>query len=92
MMLPSCPPRDSRVRLSGMNHDLNKAALESYRIKLATFKPDTKNSVESKFGLLEKHLLKRKLGSEALDINRSWNAEWRVPLQFGEEHDEKDGK
>ena len=72
--------------------DLNKAASEAYRFKLATFKPDTKNSVESKFSLLEKHLFKRKFGSEALDINRSWNAEWRVPLQFGEEHDEKDGR
>ena len=72
--------------------DLNKAALEAYCIKLAKFKPDTKNSIETKFGLLEKHLFGRKLGSQALDINRSWNAEWRVLLQFGEEHDEKDGK
>ena len=45
--------------------DLNKAVLEAYHIKLATFKPDTKNSGESKFGLLEKHLFRRKLGSEA---------------------------
>ena len=72
--------------------DLNKAALEAYRIKLATFKSDTKKPIESKFGLLERHLFRRKFGSEALDINRSWNAEWRVPLQFGEEHDKKDGK
>ena len=68
--------------------DLNQAALEAYRIKLATFKPDSTNSVETKFGLLEKHLFRRKFGSEALDINRSWNAEWRVPLQF----EEKEGK
>ena len=51
--------------------DLNQAALEAYRIKLATFKPDSTNSVETKFGLLEKRLFRRKLGSEALDINRS---------------------
>ena len=62
--------------------DLNQAALEAYRIKLANFKPDASNSVETKFGLLEKHLFRRKFGSEALDINRSWNAEWRVPLQL----------
>ena len=72
--------------------DLNQAALEAYRNKLATFKPDSTNSVETKFGLLEKHLFRRKFGSEALDINRSWNAEWRVPLQFEEEHEEKEGK
>ena len=34
--------------------DLNQAALEAYRIKLANFKPDASNSVETKFGLLEK--------------------------------------
>ena len=72
--------------------DLNQAALEAYRIKLATVKPDSTNSVETKFGLLEKHLFRRKFGSEALDINRSWNAEWRVPLQFEEEHEKKEGK
>ena len=72
--------------------DKNKAALEAYRIKLAAFKPDAKNSIEKKFGLLEKHPFRKKFGSEALDINRSWNAERRVPLQFKEEHEEKEGK
>ena len=72
--------------------DLNKAALEAYRIQLATFKPDPKNSIESKFGLLEKHLIRRKFWSKTLEMNWSWNAEWRVPLQFGEEHDERDVK
>ena len=72
--------------------DLNQAALEAYRIKLANFKPDASNSVETKFGLLEKHLFRRKFGSEALDINRSWNAEWRIPLHLEEVHEEKDGK
>ena len=78
--------------LNPKNHDildLNKAALEAYRMKLATFKPDAKNSIESNFGILEKHLFRRKFGSEALDVNRSWNAEWRVPLHFDEEYEEK---
>ena len=72
--------------------DLNQAALEVYRIKLAKFKPNASNSVETKFGLLEKHLFRTKFGSEALDINRSWNDEWWLPLQLEEEHEEKDGK
>ena len=33
--------------------DLNKAALEAYRIKLATFKTDVNKPVETKLGLLE---------------------------------------
>ena len=72
--------------------DLNRAALEAYRIKLANFRPGASNSVETKFGLLEKHLFRRKFGSEALNINRSWNAEWRVPLNFEEENEEREGK
>ena len=88
------PIKQSVKLISSQNDilDLYKAALGANRIKLATFEPDTKNSIETKFGLLEKHLFRRKFGSEALDINRSWNAEWRVPLQFGEEHHKKDGK
>ena len=72
--------------------NLNRAALEAYRIKLANFRPGASNSVETKFDLLEKHLFRRKFGSEALNINRSWNAEWRVPLNFEEEHEEREGK
>ena len=72
--------------------DLNRAALEAYRVKLANFRPGASNSVETKFGLLEKHLFRRKFGSEALNINQSWNAEWRVPLNFEEEHEESEGK
>ena len=41
--------------------------------------------MESKFGLLEKHLFRRKFGSEALDITKTWNAAWRVPLSFDDE-------
>ena len=90
----SDPIKQSEKPISYYNDllDLNQAALEAYRTKLVTFKPDSTNSVKTKFGLLEKHLLRRKFGSEALEINRSWNAEWRVPLQFEEEHEEKEGK
>ena len=65
--------------------DLNKAALEAYRVKLATFKTDVNKPVESKLGLLEKHLFRRKFGSEALNITKTWNAAWRVPLSFNKE-------
>ena len=54
--------------------DLNKAALEAYRVKLATFKADANKPVETKLGLLEKHLFRRKFGSEAMDITKTWNA------------------
>ena len=36
--------------------DLNKAALEARRLKLAMFKTDTSKPTESKLGLLERHL------------------------------------
>ena len=62
--------------------DLKKAALEAYRTKLATFKTDVNKPVETKLGLLEKHLFRRKFGIEALDITKTWNAAWRVPLNF----------
>ena len=88
------PIKHSVKSISYQNNllDLKQAALEAYRIKLANFKPGASNSVETKFGLLEKHLFRRKFGSEALDITRSWNAEWRIPLQLEEEHKERDGK
>ena len=62
--------------------DLNMAALEAYRIKLANFRSDVNKPEERKLGLLEKQLFRRKFGSEALDISKSWNASWRVPLNF----------
>ena len=65
--------------------DLNKVALEAYRVKLATFKSDFNKPVETKLGLLEKHLFRRKFGSEALDITKTWNAAWRAPLYFDED-------
>ena len=62
--------------------DLSMAALEAYRIKLANFRSDVNKPEKSKLGFLEKHLFRRKYGSEALDISKSWNASWRVPLNF----------
>ena len=64
--------------------DLNKAALEACRVRLATLKPDVSRPTETKFGLLEKHLFRRKFGSEGLDISKTWNAEWQVPLYVEE--------
>ena len=60
--------------------DLNKAALEAYRVRLTTLKPDVNRPIETKLGLLEKHLFRRKFGSEALGISKRWNAEWKLPL------------
>ena len=62
--------------------DLNKAALEAYRLTLAKFRTDVNKPEETKLGLLEKHFFRRKLGIEALDISKTWNASWRVPLNF----------
>ena len=62
--------------------DLIMAALQAYRIKLANFRSDVSKPEESKLGLLEKHLFRRKFGSEALDVSKSWNASWRVQLNF----------
>ena len=76
-------PYKHSVKLVSFNQDfidLNKAALEAYRIKLANFRPDVSKPEVSNLGLLEKHLFRRKFGSEALDIAKSWNASWRVPL------------
>ena len=56
--------------------DLNLAALEAYRTRLATIK--TVNSettpVNKTFDLLERHLFKRRFGATSLDISKSWNA------------------
>ena len=76
-------PYKHSVKLVSSNQDLidlNKAALEAYRIKLANFRVDVSKPEESNLGLLEKHLFRRKFGSEALDIAKSWNASWRVFL------------
>ena len=72
--------------------DLNMAALEAYRIKLANFRTDVNEQEESKLGLLDKHLFRRKFGSEALDISKSWNASWRVPLNVDNDNPKKQEK
>ena len=69
--------------------DLNRAALEAYGIKLANFRSDVNKPEESKLGLLEKHLFRRKFGSEALDVSKSWNASWQVPLNFNNDSPQK---
>ena len=68
------------------------AALKGYRIKLAIFRTDVNKPEESKLGLLEKHLFRRKFGSEVLDISKSWNASWRVPLNFDNDSPKKQEK
>ena len=68
------------------------AALEAYRIKLAKFRTDVNKPEDTKLGLLEKHLFRRKFGSEALDISRSWNASWRVTLNFENDIPDKQEK
>ena len=65
--------------------DLNKAALEAYRVKLANFRTDANKPEETKLGLLEKHFFRRKFGIEALDISKTWNASWRVTPNFEDE-------
>ena len=72
--------------------DLNMAALEAYRLKLANFRSDVNKPEESELELLEKHLFRRKFGSEALDISKSWNASWRVPLNFDNDSPKKQEK
>ena len=62
--------------------DLNKAALEAYRLKLARLKTDTNKLAETKLGILERHLFRKKFGYASLDVTRSWNASWWVPLKF----------
>ena len=69
--------------------ELNKAALEAYRIELANFRTDVNKPVDTKLGLLEKHLFRRKFGSAALNVSRTWNASWRVPLNFDDDIPEK---
>ena len=68
------------------------AALEGYRIKLANCRTDVNKLEESKLGLLEKHLFRRKFGSEVLDTSKSWNASWRVPLNFDNDSPKKQEK
>ena len=56
--------------------DLNLAALEAYRTRLATIKTGNSETtmVNKTFGLLERHSFKRRFGATSLDISESWNA------------------
>ena len=58
-------------------------------MKLAILRTDVNKAVETKLGFLEQHLFRRKFGSEAQDISRTWAALWRVPLNFEENTVEK---
>ena len=85
-------PYKHSVKLVTSEEDLivlKMAAVEAYRIKLANFRSDANKPEESKLGLLEKHLFRRKFGSEALDVSKSWNASWRVPLSFDNDSPKK---
>ena len=56
-------PYKHSVKLVSSNQDLidlNRAALEAYRIKLASFRTDVNKPEETNLSLLEKHLFRRK--------------------------------
>ena len=54
--------------------DLNELALQKYRQKPANLKTDTSQLSETRLGLLERHLFRRKFGYAALDTSRPGNA------------------
>ena len=62
--------------------DLNQIALEAYGQKLAYFKTETVKPMETRLGLLERHLFLRKFGYAALDISSTWDAKWKVQLNL----------
>ena len=56
--------------------ELNLAALEAYRMRLAKLNINNKETTleNNTFDLLERHLFKRKFGATSLDESGSWNA------------------
>ena len=56
--------------------ELNLAALEAYRMRLAKLNLNNKETTleNNTFDLLERHLFKRKLGATSLDESGLWNA------------------
>ena len=56
--------------------ELNLAALEAYRLRLAKLNINNKETIleNNTFDLLERHLFKRKFGATSLDESGSWNA------------------
>ena len=63
--------------------DLNMAALEAYRERYATVNTDTSESTptNTKFGLMERHLFKRRIGQTSPDLSKPWNAAGKLPPQ-----------
>ena len=55
--------------------ELNLATLEAYRTRLTTIKTvDSEATPRNKtFGLLERHLFKRRFGATSLDLSKPWN-------------------
>ena len=60
---------------------LLKAALQEYRRRLTEFKERGDRPMESKLGLLERHLFRRKFGYATLDKGVDWNPSWRIDLE-----------
>ena len=56
--------------------ELNLAALEAYRTRLANLNLNNKKTTleNNTFNLLERHLFERKFGATSLDVSGSWNA------------------
>ena len=70
-------PVSHSIKLIGCEDDvteLNLAALEAYRLRLAKLNINTKEASETNtFDRLERHLFKRKFGATSLDEAGSWN-------------------
>ena len=71
-------PVSHSIKLIGCEDDvteLNLAALEAYRLRLAKLNINNKETSENNtFDRLERHLFKRKFGATSLDEAGSWNA------------------
>ena len=71
-------PVSHSVKLIGCEDDmteLNLAALEAYRLRLAKLNINKKETTleNNTFDLLERYLFKRKFGATSLDESGSWN-------------------
>ena len=61
---------------------MHEAAVEAYRLKLATIETKTDISIGTQFTLKESHLFRRNAGYISLDITRSRNSAWKIPQEF----------
>ena len=59
---------------------LLKAASQDYRKRLEHFKTRNDISIETRLGLLERHLFRRKFGYATIDEGVDWNPTWRIEL------------